>query len=559
MPESKQRAVIYRRVSTADQIEGTSLDVQREECLAEIRARDLDLADEWDFSDGGRSGKDLDRPGLIRLREAATQAKFEIVVVAKADRLSRDHLDLLTLIKWFQALGLQVLTPEGDLIGATPEQRLSRNVLGAIAEFERELIRGRTRSGLRQTARTGGWPGGRAPFGFRLARESRTAHTYLEIEEEEAAVLRRAVDLLVDERRSTAQAANELNALGLRPRSAPRWTYVNLRKAMRTAPLSGTWRYRMGPSDGYPDGETIPMAIPALISSERHRALREVLEKRSQTRKADRRGKPYILGRGLMTSPCGVTFHGKAQEGRPAVYQCANVGPVADGRCRCYRIGADEIEHFVWNEVAKVLSNPATLDGIAREHLRNLEDAATVDAGEVAHLRSQVTAKEHALSNTAVAYLEEGVAPSVVKAATDRIQADLHLLRRRLDHAERLQDDQAVFAARLRSVQHLSAALSERLPTLADNDRRDVLDLLNVTVSVMGWEMCAGCSGRKVIPTGHGAERCEACSGIGHVPIVLIEGTLTEHLLMAPIAAPSPRENLEPSLVAPSRTARSPT
>lgn len=323
---------------------------------------------------------------------------------------------------------------------------------------------------------------------------------------------------------------------------------------MRIAPLSGTWEYRMGPSDGHPNGERIAISIPALITEERHQALQEVLAQRSQTRKADRRGQPYILGRGLMTSPCGVTFHGKAQEGRPAVYQCANGKADRDGRCRCHRIGADEIEGFVWHEVVKVLSNPVTLERIAREHLHTLEDAVGNDGGEIASLQAQIKAKERTLSDTAVTYLESGVDPGVMKAATDRINGELALLRRRLEQVEQLHDDRATLAARLHSVQHITRLLAERLPTLANTDRREVLDLLNVKVSVMGWEVCEGCSGRKVVPTGHGARRCLACSGVGHVPLVLIEGTLTEHLFMAPIAPIEPREDLEPSLAG-----RSPT
>lgn len=106
------------------------------------------------------SGGRWDRPELRRLLD---QLRVDdTLVVWKLDRLSRSLKDLLTLLERIDAAGgkFRSLTEAIDTSG--PAGRMMMHMLGSFAEFEREMIRERTRAGLRE-ARTKGRVPGRKP------------------------------------------------------------------------------------------------------------------------------------------------------------------------------------------------------------------------------------------------------------------------------------------------------------------------------------------------------------------------------------------------------------
>lgn len=106
------------------------------------------------------SGGRWDRPELHRLLEQLRPG--DVVTVWKLDRLSRSLRDVLLLLERLReaGAGFQSLTEAIDT--TTPAGRMMLQMLGAFAEFEREMVRERTRSGL-ETARAEGRVGGRRP------------------------------------------------------------------------------------------------------------------------------------------------------------------------------------------------------------------------------------------------------------------------------------------------------------------------------------------------------------------------------------------------------------
>jgi DNA invertase Pin-like site-specific DNA recombinase len=156
------RMLAYTRVSTAEQVDnGHGLPAQRAAITAESERR-TDWTLEW-VEDRGVSAKSTQRIGLTYALARLDAGDADGLVVARLDRLSRSLLDLLTLIKRADENGwtLVVLDPALDM--STAAGRLSAHVLFAVAEWERDIIRERTREGL-AAARAKGVPLG-APKG----------------------------------------------------------------------------------------------------------------------------------------------------------------------------------------------------------------------------------------------------------------------------------------------------------------------------------------------------------------------------------------------------------
>ncbi len=136
------RMAIYARVSTKDQ----STEGQVAQLTAYCQARGW--TDVAVFRDDGISGVRDNRPELDKLRERMLHGEFSAVVVSKMDRLGRSLGMILRFWDEADSAGVRVIIVDQGIDTSTPAGRLQRNMLAALAEFERELILERTRAGI---------------------------------------------------------------------------------------------------------------------------------------------------------------------------------------------------------------------------------------------------------------------------------------------------------------------------------------------------------------------------------------------------------------------------
>jgi DNA invertase Pin-like site-specific DNA recombinase len=143
-----RRSAIYARVSTAEQTPENQLSVLR--VFAAARGWKV-----LEFVDHGVSGAKERRPGLDALLAAARARKIDIVVCVKLDRLARSVHHLVAMVTEFEALGVDLVVVDQAVDTTTPTGKLMFHVLGAVAEFERDLIRERVIAGLRRAQAQG--------------------------------------------------------------------------------------------------------------------------------------------------------------------------------------------------------------------------------------------------------------------------------------------------------------------------------------------------------------------------------------------------------------------
>jgi DNA invertase Pin-like site-specific DNA recombinase len=101
------------------------------------------------------SGSKESRPALNRLLADAKRRKFDAVLVYRYDRFARSLRQLVNALSEFDAMGIHFVSLHEGVDTSTPNGRLIFGIFASIAEFERELIRSRVRSGL-AAARTRG-------------------------------------------------------------------------------------------------------------------------------------------------------------------------------------------------------------------------------------------------------------------------------------------------------------------------------------------------------------------------------------------------------------------
>jgi DNA invertase Pin-like site-specific DNA recombinase len=168
------KAVGYIRVSTDSQAEhGVSLEAQKAKIEAYAALYELTLVDI--VVDAGVSAKTLDRPGLTRALAMLRKGEASALLVAKLDRLTRSVKDLGTLVEDYFASDKITLLSVADAIDTrTAAGRLVLNVLGSVAQWERETIGERTSEAMAHKREQGQRTSLHAPYGFQIDDDGKT-------------------------------------------------------------------------------------------------------------------------------------------------------------------------------------------------------------------------------------------------------------------------------------------------------------------------------------------------------------------------------------------------
>jgi DNA invertase Pin-like site-specific DNA recombinase len=212
-PSRRLRCAIYARKSSDEGLEQAfnSLDAQREACAAFVLSQ---KHEGWAvlptlYDDGGYSGGTLDRPALRRLLADIADARVDVVVVYKIDRLTRSLFDFAKIVEAFDAKGVSFVSITQQFNTTTSMGRLTLNVLLSFAQFEREVAGERIRDKIAASKKKGMWMGGLPPLGYDVRDRK------LVVNQEEAKALlhiyRRYVELW-----SVRALKAELDAAGIR-------------------------------------------------------------------------------------------------------------------------------------------------------------------------------------------------------------------------------------------------------------------------------------------------------------------------------------------------------
>ena len=156
------KAGVYARVSTSDQ----NCQMQLCELREYVVRRGWTVTEE--YVDTGWSGTKASRPELDRLMRDASRREFDVVLVYKLDRFGRSVLHLNQQLAALTSYGIRFISTSQaiDTDQSNPTSRLLLQILASVAEFEREMIREWTLSGIR-AAKANGKRLGRPKRAFR--------------------------------------------------------------------------------------------------------------------------------------------------------------------------------------------------------------------------------------------------------------------------------------------------------------------------------------------------------------------------------------------------------
>ena len=107
------------------------------------------------YIDEGYTGTNKKRPAFIKTMEDAQKRNFDILLVWKLDRLSRSMKDLINTLEELGHWGIDFISYDNSLDTSSPTGKLVFHVIGAVAEFERNIIQELVKAGLENARRKG--------------------------------------------------------------------------------------------------------------------------------------------------------------------------------------------------------------------------------------------------------------------------------------------------------------------------------------------------------------------------------------------------------------------
>ena len=435
------RAVLYARVSGDDR-DRESLDVQLRMCRDRALDRGWTVVAEL-AEDERTSGAAADAPQLNRALAMAKAGEFDVLIVREMDRLARSLAKQILTEDRLGKAGVRIDYVLGEYPD-TPEGQLQKHVRAVVADYERLKIAERVQRGLRESARRGNVIcAGRPPYGYRQVVDDAGVRR-LEVDEDEAAVVRRMFDwychgdgdsarLSIDAitkklsaRRVLSPADKRRNPAGkMMPRGT--WASSTVTFILSNPTYAGTWRYHST------DGTRISVPVPAIVGEDVFALAqrRRVEARQSATRNLKRE---YLVRRRVRCGGCGYAMQAFASPSRDPdfwylYYRCkAHLKDTPRGRCEQRSVRADHLDARVWGLVASLFSEPGALRR-AWERWREgegesspLRDDLERAEGELKRLASQ---RERLLD----VYLDGGTAAALYRQRRDRIEDRLQALR----------------------------------------------------------------------------------------------------------------------------------
>ena len=415
MERTAQRVALYTRISTDEANQPYSLGAQRDRLEAYVAAQPG-----WIITaryEDRASGKSLERPALTAARRAATAGLFDLLLVFRVDRLSRNLGQLAVLIEELEAARVAFQSLSEPFDTTTPAGRMMLQMLGVFAEFERASIIERIGAGMERKARRGEWTVGSYPYGYRRASDA----PGLTPDPTAVQVVRDIFERYVTHRQGSGAIAAWLNRRGLRTTRGGPWTRASVLKLLGNRVYRGEVPFR---------GSWHPGRHPALVEADLFEAARRLRVSRARS-PAHRRSNasPFLLsGLRLVCQRCGSPLVGTAAHNRSRRYEyytCATRSRHGRAACDQDRLRRGPLEAAVVGQLAEVYASTTFLRQAVEAAERQWWAQTSLRRDRESTLTIERDDLERRLQRYLVAFEEGRLRPETAQGRMDAIQARL--------------------------------------------------------------------------------------------------------------------------------------
>lgn len=429
---SKVRAVAYCRFSSSN---------QREESIdAQLRAiykfmGEHDYTPVGDYIDMALTGTNTDRPNFQRMIEDAKKGLFDVVIVHKMDRFSRNVRDTLNIESELAQYGVKVISVI-EQFADTPEGQLQQIIQLGVGQYYSQNLAREVMKGLRENAYKCLHNGGLPPLGYDV---DPITKQYI-INEKEAESIRIIFKKFL-EGWSYRELAEYLNVLGYRTKIGNKFSanssfydiLVNSKykgeyvfgRSLSKPKQPGMKRSHRKNKD---ESEIIrvPNGLPAIVDEGTFEQVQKLLASRQRSKGASKAKEVYLVSGLIECGECGSAYHGSARIGgrnkqKYVSYRCSKRKKI-ENPCKCKEINRTLLDNFIVQQLFTTILNPQHLERLHQKVNEKLKEKISEMDHDLPKLEKQLAEVNQKASNLVQAIAAGGL------GSIDTITAELQRL-----------------------------------------------------------------------------------------------------------------------------------
>ena len=371
------RAVSYSRFSSNNQ-RTESIDAQQRAIYKYIAENKYTPV--GDYVDEAVTGTNLQRPGFQSMLDDAKKGMFDVVIVHKMDRFSRDVYDALDVQRKLAFYGVRIESVI-ERFEETPEGQLQKVIQLGVGQYYSQNLAREVVKGLKENAYKAMHNGGIPPYGFDVDPETKR---YI-INEHEASGIRIMFEKII-QGWSYRELAEYLNLLGYRTKIGNKFSATSSFYDILPNPkYMGVYTFNRSVSKPKQIGMKrshrknkneeeiirIPNGVPAIVDEETFELVQKLLKQRRRSKGQHKAKEVYLLTGLVECAECGSAYHGSSRIGgrnksKYVSYRCSKRKKL-ENPCKCKEINKTLLDEFVVNQLYTTLLNQTNLEQLLEE------------------------------------------------------------------------------------------------------------------------------------------------------------------------------------------------
>lgn len=356
------KAVIYARYSSDNQRE-ESIEGQIRECTAFAEKNDITVLKH--YIDRAYSARTDHRPAFQEMIKDSDKHLFDMVIVWKLDRFSRDRYDSARYKVLLKKNNVRVVSAT-EVISSGADGILLESVLEGFAEYYSADLAEKVTRGMTENALKCKFNGGSMPIGYVIDEKQ-----HFQIDPLTAPFVLEAFKRYI-EGATMKELIDFFNEKGIKNKSGGDINYNSIQRMLNNRRYIGEYAFR---------DIVVPDGIPAIVPKELFDRVQAKLAKNKKSPARHKAGEDYLLTTKLFCGCCGAYMCGESGKGRSGevhrYYKCVSIKKRRT-ICNKKSVRKDWIEDIVVNATMKMLMSDTTIDAIVSA-LMTLQDAENVN------------------------------------------------------------------------------------------------------------------------------------------------------------------------------------
>jgi len=374
---------IYTRVSSDSQLDGSSLQVQKE--LGIKKSKDLGMKSKV-WNEGAKSSHHedlLNRPKIVELLQDIENGTVKHLFVYNNDRLSRNEQTQFIIKNAITKNGVTLYTKDGTYDLNNPTDKLMKTLLDGVAEYDNAIRAERSRLGKLNKVRNGGWYGAPPPYGYEVKDGKLSVHP------KESKVVKKIFKWF-NEGKSIGDIKSRLDKDGVTARRGGLFQTQSINKLMQNTHHIGYYTFKDRKTDEVVEC-SCPVIVDVTVWNDAQERRKRIFARKGQNNRTQRF---YLLRNLMYCGECGSTIAGRINEKKnERLYYCSkktkqwkDAKPTEDQRYKRGKVGGHGCDmnrslnipltdEFVWKTVTETVAKSSTLkEGFKNEILNSKFD-----------------------------------------------------------------------------------------------------------------------------------------------------------------------------------------